>query len=121
MEKVFDNSRVSDCTIMIKLAIANKIITVSSCHTPKVGLNAIKDALYDQLQDTVRKTGADKTLAICSDLNGHNGLFKSHGLRNKEGEDILEFSAPLNLVVGNSHFTKKDNHLITSLVVLVVR
>ena len=83
MEKVFGNSRVSDCTIMIKLAIANKIITVSSCHTPKVGLNAIKDALYDQLQDTVRKTGADKTLAICSDLNGHNGLFKSHGLRNK--------------------------------------
>ena len=76
MKKVFDKSRVSDCIIMIKLAIAKKIITVSSCHTPKAGLNATRYALYDQLQDTVRKTGADKTLAICSDLNGHIGSYK---------------------------------------------
>ena len=53
-------------------------------------------------------------MAILVHINGY-------GLKNKEGEDILKFSVPLNLVVGNSHFTKKDNHLITSQVVLVVR
>ena len=35
------------------------------------------------------------------------------GLRNKEDENNLEFAMAHNLVVGNSYFTKKDNHLIT--------
>ena len=33
-EKVFDIKRVSDCTVMIKLAIDNKIITALSCYAP---------------------------------------------------------------------------------------
>ena len=71
---------------------------------------------YDQLQDTIRKVG-DET------LNGHIGNLASgyegvqcrygYGLRNKEGEHILEFAVAHNLVVGNSYFTKKDNHPIT--------
>ena len=32
---------------------------------------------------------------------------------NKEGDHILGFVVAHNLVVGNSYFTKKDNHLIT--------
>ena len=109
---------------MIKLAIDNRIITVLSCYAPQVGLdNIIKDTFYDQLQDTVRKVGADETLVICGDLNCHigklaNGYVGVHGgygygLRNREGEHILEFAVAHNLVVGNSYFTKKDNHLIT--------
>ena len=39
-------------------------------------------------------------------------LGKANGLRNKEGEHILEFAVAYNLVVGNLYFTKKDNHLI---------
>ena len=34
IEKVFDIKKVSDCIVMIKLAIDNKIITVLSCHAP---------------------------------------------------------------------------------------
>ena len=59
---------------IITVAIDNKIITVLSCYTPQVGLdNIVKDTFYDQLQDTVRKVGADETLVICGDLNGHFG------------------------------------------------
>ena len=101
IEKVFDFNRVMDRIMIIKLpidnkivtaaidnkiitvaidnkiitvAIDNKIITVLSCYTPQVGLdNIVKDTFYDQLQDTVRKVGADETLVICGDLNGHFG------------------------------------------------
>ena len=124
VEKVFDINRVSDCIIMIKLAIGNKIITVLSCYAPQVGLdNIIKDTFYDQLEDTIRKVGADETLVICGNLNGHivkqvngnEGIHSGYGydIRNKESEHILEFAIVHNLVVGNSYFTKKDNHLIT--------
>ena len=34
-----------------------------------------------------------------------------YGLRNNEGEPILGFAVASDLVVGNSYFTKKDNHL----------
>ena len=50
----------------------------------------------------LRKVGADETLVICGDLNGHisklaNGYEGVHGgygygLRNKEEEHILEFA-----------------------------
>ena len=40
--------------------------------TPQVDLdNIVKDTFYDQLQNTVKKVGADETLLICGDLNGH--------------------------------------------------
>ena len=117
-------NRVSDRTIMIKLDIDNKIITVLSCYAPQVSLeNIIKDIFYDPLHDTVRKVGADETLVIRADLNGHIGKLAhgyegvhggyDYGLRNKEGEYILEFVVAHNLAVGNSYFTKKDNHLTT--------
>ena len=61
IEKVSDIDRVSDHIMMIKLAIDNKIITVLSCYALQVNLDdIIKDSFYDQLQDTVRKVGADK-------------------------------------------------------------
>ena len=39
--KVFDINRVSDHTVMIKLATDNKIIMVLSCYAPQVGLDNI--------------------------------------------------------------------------------
>ena len=50
----------------------------------------------------LRKVGADETLVICGDSNGHIGKLANsyegvhsgydYGLRNKEGEHILEFA-----------------------------
>ena len=110
--------------MLIKLAIDKKIITVLSCYAPQVGLdNIVKDTFYDQLHDTIRKVSDAETIVICGDLNGHigkdangyEGIHGGHGygIRNKEGENILEFAVAHNLVVGNSCFTKKDSHLIT--------
>ena len=68
IEKVCDFNRVSDRTIMIKLAIDNKIITILSFYAPQVSLeNIIKDIFYDPLHDNGRKVGADETLVIRAD------------------------------------------------------
>ena len=110
--------------MIIKLAIDKEIITVLPCYAPQVSVdNIVKDTLYDQLQDTVKEVGADETLVICGDLNGHFGKLANgyegvgggygYSLRNKEGEQILKFAVDDSLVVGNSYFTKKDNHLNT--------
>ena len=78
---------------------------------------------YDLLNSAVNKVSAAKTLVICCDFNGHlgkvtNGYESVHvgngyGLRNTEGERLLESAVAYDLVVGNTHFHKKDNHLIT--------
>ena len=45
VEKVYDICRISDCLMMIKLAIENNIITVLLCYAPQIGLdNTIKGA-----------------------------------------------------------------------------
>ena len=120
--KKFDFCRISDRLMMIKLGI-EKTITVLSCYAPQVGLdNTIKDAFYDLLYSTVNKESAAETLVICGDFNGHarkvangyEGVNGGHGygLRNTEGERILEFAVAHDLVVANTHSLKKDNHLI---------
>ena len=124
IEKIFDINRVSDHIMMMKRAIDTVIIMVLSYHVLQVGLdNVDNDTVYDQLQAIIRRVDADKTLVICCDVNGHisklaNGYEGvlggySYGLTNKESEHILEFAVAHNLVVGNSYFTKKDNHMIT--------
>ena len=47
--------------------------------------------------------------------NGYESVHGGHGygLRYTEGERILKFAVAHDLVVGNTYFHKKDNHLIT--------
>ena len=57
--------------MMIKLGIDKKIIAVLSCYAPQVGLdNIIKNTLYNQLQDTVKKVNENETLVICGEHIG---------------------------------------------------
>ena len=84
--------------------------------------NTVKDAFCDLLHSTVSKVSAAETLVICGDFivhvgklaNGFESIHDDHGyrLRNTKRERILEFAAVNDLVVGSSHFNKKDN-LIT--------
>jgi len=67
--------------------------------------------------------GENEKLIVCGDLNGNvsaasNGFEGVHsgkgfGLRNTEGEMLLEFSDAMGLTVCITWFTKKDQHKIT--------
>ena len=60
-------------------------------------------------------TCGDFNVHVGKVANGYEGVRGGHGygLRNTEGERILEFAVAHDLVVANTHFHKKDNHLIT--------
>ena len=77
---------------------------------------------------TKRRSVVDETpetefLLPCGDWNGHigreaAGYEEVHGGQaveemNTEGERLLEFAMANNLVIGNSWFKKRDNHLYT--------
>ena len=74
VEKVYDICRISECLMMIKLAIENSVITVLSCYAPQVGLdNTINDAFYDLLNSTVNKVSAAEALVTRGDINCYVG------------------------------------------------
>ena len=52
---------------------------------------------------------------IGSDAAGYEGIHGGYafGDRNIDGERLLEFAVASNLVIGNSFFAKRANHLIT--------
>ena len=82
-----------------------------------------KDRFYQILQCVVSKIPASEQRIVCGDWNGHigsqsTGFEEVHGdqaigKRNTEGERILEFAFANELVVGNTWFKKKPEHLVT--------
>ncbi|GKC34287.1 retrovirus-related pol polyprotein LINE-1 [Tanacetum coccineum] len=71
----------------------------------------------------MREFPTDQRLILGDDLNGHiravtkgyAGVYGGfgYGVRNEEGRVILDFAVAYDLVVVNSHFKKRDHHLVT--------
>ena len=71
----------------------------------------------------MRRIPLHEELVIGGDLNGHVGKDRTnfemehgghgYGQQNPEGESILSFAQAYNLVIANTYFQKKDEHLIT--------
>ena len=113
MDKVFDVLHISDRIILIRLVIGKVVFTFLSVYTPQAGLQeAEKDRFYDQLQSVVARIPASEVLIPLRDWNGHvgadsNGFEEVHhgkgfGVRNVEGERLLEFALANDLSVGNT-------------------
>ncbi|GJS59504.1 retrovirus-related pol polyprotein LINE-1 [Tanacetum coccineum] len=96
-DKVIHVIRCSDKIITLTLVIDGEIVNVISAYAPQVGQRG--------------------------DLNGHIGVATEgyagvhggfgYGVRNEEGRAILDFAIAHDLVVVNSHFKKRDHHLVT--------
>ena len=124
VDKVIDVNRVSDRIILIKILANDRILTVVSVYAPQCGLDdSVKDNFYDSLIGTTAKLADKEVVVITGDLNGHVGKeaegFENlhggfgYGVRNREGERILEFSSAMDMIVGNTFFQKRDTHLVT--------
>ena len=82
-----------------------------------------KEEFWSDLDRVVGKVPTGEKLVLCGDMNGHvgaetDGLEGVHGgsgfgIRNTEGEMLLEFAVSLELVVGNTCFKKEDAKKIT--------
>nr|GEY24780.1 hypothetical protein [Tanacetum cinerariifolium] len=123
-DKVVLVNRCSDMIISLTLVIDEETVNVISAYAPQVGLSEVeKKTFWDSLDKVVREFTTDQRLILGGDLNGHiwaategyTSVYRGFGfgMRNEEGRAILDFAIAHDLVVVNSHFKKRDHHLVT--------
>ena len=116
--------RKGDRIILIKLVIGRDIINIISAYAPQVGLDEqTKTQFWELMDELIRGVPSDEKLYIGGDFNGHVGrdcvgyelVHGGHGFgdRNGDGERILDFAVAFNLVIANTYYIKRDEHLIT--------
>jgi hypothetical protein len=104
--------------------MGQSVLNVISIYAPQVGgTSEEKEEFYILLGKVLRDIRDKDKLIVCGDMNGHVGRKadgfegmhgeKGFGVRNLEGEMLLEFADAMGLVVCNTCFTKKDSQNVT--------
>jgi len=121
-ESVMEVKRVSPRILAMELAVSGEVFSVISVYGPQSGRSEEeKDCFYDELSAEVQARG--RKCIVLGDFNGHvgdlaegyEGVHGGHGwgVRNREGERVLEFADSFGMVVCNTYFKKEDEKLIT--------
>jgi hypothetical protein len=82
-----------------------------------------KEAFLIRLREVLSAVGANEKFVVCGDMNGHVGAASDgfdgvhggygQGVRNTEGEMLLEFADVMDLIVANTWFKKDVQKLVT--------
>ena len=123
VELVIGVRRISDWIMAITIAIESKILNLVSIYAPQMGLaKDIKEQFQEDLDIVNQDVLQSEKLFIGWDFNGHigveaNGYDTTHGdfnywERNNGGVSIVDFVVAYKLLVVNSYFKKKENHLV---------
>ncbi|XP_019238919.1 PREDICTED: craniofacial development protein 2-like [Nicotiana attenuata] len=123
-ELVVEFRRVNDRLMSIKLVVGGFTVNAISAYAPRVGLNQeVKKQFWDDLVEMVRSIPHTEKLFIGGDFNGHIGAGAGgyddvhggygFGDRNEGGNSLLEFARAFDLVIANSSFPKREEHLVT--------
>jgi len=108
----------------IKVVVGSEILNVVSVYAPQIGLSDdVKKQFWEELDMVIQDVPWSEKLFIGEDFNGHigvgaDGFEIAHGSfgfgeRNNVGVSILEFVVAYELLVVNSLFKKKEDHLVT--------
>ncbi|KAF3631922.1 ATP-dependent RNA helicase A-like protein [Capsicum annuum] len=122
--QVVEVKRINDRLMTIKLVIQGFTLNVCSAYALQVGSEGEEKMwFWEALEEVVRGVPSSEKIVVVGDFNGHIGGLPggfgdvhggfSFGERNKEGATLLDFARAFGLVVVNSSFPKKDEHLIT--------
>uniref|UniRef100_A0A1S4CRL2 Craniofacial development protein 2-like n=1 Tax=Nicotiana tabacum TaxID=4097 RepID=A0A1S4CRL2_TOBAC len=106
----------------IKLVVGECTLNVVSAYAPQVGLDEeIKKRFWEGLDDIIRSIPPSERLFVGGDFNSHIGsstvgYTEVHGgydigERNGGGTSLLDFVKAFDLVIANSSFPKRDEHL----------
>ena len=109
---------------MIKLLIGKRIVGIVLTKAPQQGLaEDTKDKFYKNLISLISKVSQNELVMIVGDLKelvrkdarGYNKIHRGfgYGVRNLEGERILEMGSALDMTVCNTFFKKHDSRLMT--------
>src|SRR5213083_131660 len=124
VERVIEVKKMSERMMLLRVSIGANILNVISGYAPQVGCSIEdKEAFLLALSKLVDEIGLEEFLVIGGDMNGHVGTKaagyegvhggKGYGLRNTEGEMLLEFADAMKLVVLNTWFTKDKSKKVT--------
>ncbi|XP_047270287.1 uncharacterized protein LOC124899442 [Capsicum annuum] len=108
----------------IKLVIRGCTLNIYSAYALQVGLDEKeKKRFWEVLDEVVRDMPSSEKIFVRGDFNGHIGSLQrgyhnvhggfGFGDRNDDEAALLDFSRAFGLVVVNSNFLKKEDHLIT--------
>uniref|UniRef100_A0A1S3XBJ4 Craniofacial development protein 2-like n=1 Tax=Nicotiana tabacum TaxID=4097 RepID=A0A1S3XBJ4_TOBAC len=123
-ELVVEVRRVNDRLMSIKLVVGGFTVNVIRVYASQVGLNQeVKKQFWDDLGEMVCSIPYAEKLFIGGDFNGHTGSSVggyddvlggySFGDRNEGDNSLLEFARAFDLVIANSSFLKREEHLLT--------
>ena len=123
IDKVVGVIRKGDRIINLKIIMGNEPINIISVYAPQVGLDEnTKMKFWEDLESLIQSIPQNEKFFIGGDLNGHVGKGKDeyervhggygYGTLNNEGKTMLDFSVAYDLVICNTWFKKRDEHLI---------
>ena len=106
------------------MVVGSVVFVIVGVYPPQANLSeSAKEQFYHVLQSTIARVSSSEQLIISGDWNGYIGSNSTAfedvhggqalGKRNHKGERLLEFAVANELVVGNSWFKKKFEHLVT--------
>ncbi|XP_059279413.1 uncharacterized protein LOC132033452 [Lycium ferocissimum] len=110
--------------IAVKLVVGGFSLNIISAYVPQVGLDEEeKRRLWEDLDEVVGSIPPTEKLFVGGYFNGHIGSISrgydgvhggfGFGDRNGGGVSLLDFAKAFGLVVANSSFPKKEEHLVT--------
>lgn len=122
---IINVQKISDRLMAVKLVLQGKIWNIISAYAPQTGSDANeKLKFWDDLEALIQNIPMEEKKFIGSDLNGHvgelnHGYEECHGgygfgVRNLQGEEILDFAKAFSLTILNTWFKKQTKHLVTS-------
>lgn len=116
--------RKNDRIMRVRMDLENFTASIFSVYAPQVGCtDEIKDQFWIDLQEEMEKVEQDEKCIVGGDLNGHVGSGndvisrihggKTYGEGNAEGERIIDFAVSYDMMIANTFFNKRQEHLIT--------
>nr|XP_034840840.1 craniofacial development protein 2-like [Maniola hyperantus] len=121
---VTDVNRVNDRIIVVKLVIQNVVVNIVSVYAPQVGCDdEMKETFWKNFDAVMMGIPQSEEIYIGGDFNSHVGRTNENfervhgswgfGTRNREGETLLQSASAFDMVIVNTFFEKRDQHLIT--------
>ncbi|XP_059306265.1 uncharacterized protein LOC132057663 [Lycium ferocissimum] len=108
----------------IKLVVGGFTLNIISAYAPQAGLDEEeKRRFWEDLEEVVGGISPTEKLFIGGDFNGHIGSTSGgyddelggfgFGVKNRSRVSLLDFAKAFGLVVANSSFPKREQHLVT--------
>ncbi|XP_009789803.2 uncharacterized protein [Nicotiana sylvestris] len=123
-ESVVEVRWVNDRFMVIKVVVRGSTLNVISAYAPQTGLaEEVKRRFWEALDEVVRGILPTEKLFIRKDFSGHIGSSTGDygevhggfgfGNKNEGGTSLLDFARAFELVIVNSMFLKREEHLVT--------